>query len=157
MSIVSKLNTIRLNRSKETLVKRYLLACCYKLLRFRGGSCLPKNLEIAKKFLRRRATQKQMHQAVWEVEGQAFGADHYSEDRVRFYFRADKNIKHDLLQLRISSGLGNVEARKRLIDMAYFIDSVFCHIQFSSNWFIKDEYEAFLCPILFRRFFGEDA
>ena len=157
MCIVRKLNTIRLNSNKETLVKRYLLACCYKLVRFRSGECLPNNLEIAKRFLRGVATEKQMHKAEWEIEGQAFGAEHYSGDRIRFYFRADKNIKHDLLQLRISSGLRNVEARKRLIDMAYFIDSVFCHIQFSSNWFIKDECEVFLCPRLFRRFFGEDA
>lgn len=133
------------------------MSCCERLIRYRSGECLPKNLKVAKRFLIGLATKKEMHKAEWEIEGQAFGTEYYSEKGIRFYFRADKNVKSDLLKVRISEGLGNAEARRYLINMAYFIDSAFCYIQFTGNWFIKDNYENFLCPRLFERYFGKDA
>lgn len=60
------------------MVKRYLLACCDKLSRFRADEAFAKNMEIARRFLKGFATKKQMYRAQWEIEGQAFGAEHYS-------------------------------------------------------------------------------
>lgn len=157
MNLTNKLRLISRNKSKEALVKRYLLDCCEKLIRFRSGDCLPKNLKVARNFLRGVATKKQIHQSKWEIEGDAFGTEYYSAKGIRVYFRANKDVKADLIRVRISTGLDNRGSRKYLIEMAYFIDYVFCHIQFSSNWLFEESCEKFMCPRLFKRYFGKDA
>lgn len=154
MNLTNKLRLINQNKSKEILVKRYLLDCCVKLIRFRSGECLPKNLKVARNFLRGVATKKQIHQSEWEIEGNAFGTEYYSEQGVRVYFRVNKDFKADLVQVRISKGLNNRDSRKYLIEMAYFIDYVFCHIQFSSDWLFEESCDQFMCPRLFERYFG---
>ena len=157
MNSIDRLKIISKNKNKEILVKKYLLKCCEKLLRFRSGECLSKNLLVAKKFLMGVATKRQIHQAEWEIEASAFEVEYYSEKGIRVYFRAEKKVRADLIQVRISTGLDNSESRKYLIEMAYFIDHVFCHIQFSSNWLFEESCEKFLCPRLYKRYFGEDA
>ncbi len=140
--------------SKKIIVKRYLLDCCEKLLRFRSSKCLPKNLLVARKFIRGRATEKQIHQAEWEVEAEAFAAEYFSEKGVQVYFRVDANVRADLVKVRVSKGLTNKESRKYLIEMAYFIDRVFCHIEYTPNWLFTEECEKFMCPKLYKRCFG---
>lgn len=155
MSILKQLDVIRHDKHKERVVKRYLLESCSKLSRFRSDASFKKNMKIATLFLKGVATKKQMHQAEWEIEGAAFGTEHYSEAGVRVYSRARPNLHKDLIQVRISTGLTNTEARAHLIQMAYFIDHVFCHIHLKENWLFDDEAEKFLCPRLFKRYFGE--
>ena len=100
------------------------------------------------------STKKQMRQAVWEIEGDAFGAEYYAKAGVRVYFRVNDNVRKDLLQVRIATGLNNKDARKYLISMAYFIDSVFCHIEYPTDWCFTEADEKFLCPRLFKRYFA---
>lgn len=69
------------------------------------------------------------------------------------YFRVDANIRRDLLQVVIAKGLGNIEAREYLVEMAYFIDEVFSYLNYSSSWFFNHTAEKFLCPRLFKRYF----
>lgn len=156
MNKIKKLKKISENPSKEVLVKKYLLRCCVKLIRFRSDGTLAHNLQIAQRFLKGFATDKQMNRAEWNMEGQAFGAEHYSRKGIRFYFRADKEVRRALIKVRISKGLNNNDSRKYLTDMAYFIDSVFCHIAHANNWFFEDKDERFLCPRLFQRYFDID-
>ncbi len=157
MNLNSKLKSISQNKSKEFLVKHYLLDCCERLLRFRSGECLPKNIKIARNFLRGVATKKQIHQSEWEIEGNAFGTEYYFEQGSRVYFRVNKEVKADLVQVRLSKALNKRDSSKLLIEMAYFIDHVFCHIKLSSNWLFAESCEQFLCPRLFKRYFGTDA
>lgn len=154
MSIIPRLIRLDEQPGKRHLVKRYLLDCCEQLLMFRSGDCLPRNLKVARAFLKGRASAKQMHRAEWEIEGNAFAADHYAQKDSQFFFRADINVKSDLQRVRISTGLNAKLARKHLVDMAYFIDHVFCYVQNSSNWLFEESAEAFMCPRLFRRYFG---
>ncbi|MBQ4864790.1 hypothetical protein J8L98_24195 [Pseudoalteromonas sp. MMG013] len=154
MNLAKKLKKISEKPSSEILVKRYLLDCCEKLRRFRSSDCLAKNLLVARKFLRGVATQKQIHQAEWEIEAEAFGAEYFSEKGARVYFRVDKNISADLIKVRISKGLSNRGSRQHLVEMAYFIDRVFCHVEYSSNWLFTEECEQFMCPKLFVKYFG---
>jgi hypothetical protein len=155
MNLLNELKSKSLIEGKELLVKRYLLACCEKLKRFRSGDRLTDNLEIAKKFLTGVANKKQMHRAAWEIEGYAFGTEYYSYRPIRFYFRANKNVRSDLKKVQISKGLRNNEAREYLVEMAYFIDVVFCHVEYSSNWLFKEKDEKFLCPKLYKRYFQQ--
>lgn len=155
MNLTNRLKLISQNKKKEDLVKRYLLDCCEKLIRFRSGDCLSKNLKVARNFLSGVATKKEIHQSEWEIEGNAFGTEYYSEKGVRVYFRANANVRADLVKVRISKGLSNRDSRKYLIEMAYFIDYVFCHIHFSSNWLFEESCEKFMCPRLFERYFGK--
>ena len=154
MKLVDELRQISQQPNNETLLKRFLLDCCEKLLRFRSSDCLPKNLAIARLYLKGMATQKHIHQAGWEIEGDAFGAEYFSDKDARFYFRTDKNIRADLVQIRISTGLNNVDSRRYLIDMAYFIDRVFCYVEHSSSWLFREECEQFICPKLYQKYFG---
>jgi hypothetical protein len=157
MNIATKLKRVSDNPNKEKLVKYYLIDCCEKLIRFRSNSRLPKNILIARKFLKGFATQKQIHQAEWEQEGEAFGVEYYSEKGIWFYFRAKKEVSADLVKVRISKGLTNQESRKYLENMAYFIDHVFCHIEYTSNWLFTEQCEQFLCPRLYSKYFGTGA
>lgn len=156
MNITSKLKKISENPNKEKLVKRYLLDCCEKLVRFRSSGCVSKNLSVARKFLDGYATQKQVHQAEWEIEAEAFGLQYYSQKDAHFYFKADRYIRLDLVKVRISKGLTNPESRKYLEEMAYFIDRVFCHVEYTSNWLFRDSCEQFMCPKLYSRYFGTE-
>ncbi|KAF7783530.1 hypothetical protein PRUB_a3320 [Pseudoalteromonas rubra] len=97
-----------------------------------------------------------MHQSGWEIEGNAFGTEYYFERGLRAYFKANKHVKSDLIKVRFSTGLNHKESSKHLIDLAYFIDAVFCHVQYSSCWFFKENSEKFMCPRLFERYFGKD-
>lgn len=157
MNINKELQKISENPSKEKLVKRYLLDCCEKLIRFRSSGCLSKNLLTARKYLKGYANQKQIHQAEWELECEAFGVEYYSEKGVRVYFRVNEHISSDLVKVRISKGLTNKESRKHLEEMAYFIDRVFCHIEYTSNWLFSDECAQFMCPRLFSKYFSVGA
>lgn len=159
MNILIKLKKKSENPNSEKLVKYYLLDCCEKLIRFRSSSCLSNNIPLARKFIKGFATQKKIHQAEWEQEGEAFGVEYYSsiEKDTPFYFRAKKEISSDLVKVRISKGLNNKESRKHLSDMAYFIDGVFCHIAFTSNWLFSEQSEQFLCPMLYTKYFDATA
>lgn len=155
MNVLKQLEIIKKDKNKAKLVKRYLLDSCTKLTRFRSGDSFDRNIKVAKSFLKGVATKKQMHQAEWEIEGNAFGTEYYSEAGVRVYFRVNENVRKDLIQVRISTGLNNKESRVYLKEMAYFIDYVFCYIQYPDNWLFEESHEKFLCPRLFKRYFGE--
>ncbi|MGF1767069.1 hypothetical protein L4D06_06750 [Enterovibrio makurazakiensis] len=154
MNIKLELEKVSKNPAKQKIVKHYLLDCCAKLVRFRSSGRLPKNLQIAKKFLSGFANQKEIHQAEWELEGEAFGVEYFSQEGIQFYFRARKDISADLVKVRISKGLSNNASRKYLEDMAYFIDHVFGHIECSSNWLFREECEQFMCPRIYSKYFG---
>jgi hypothetical protein len=154
MNLLKQLEVIKKDKNKEHLIKRYLLESCSNLSRFRSGESFNKNMKVAKSFLKGVATKKQMHQAEWEIEGDAFGTEYYSEAGVRVYFRVNENVRKDLIQVRISKGLNNKESRGYLKEMAYFIDQVFCYVQWSGDWLFDDGAEKFLCPRLFKRYFG---
>ena len=155
MNVLKQLEVIKKDKNKEYLIKRYLLESCAKLSRFRSGESFSRNMKVAKSFINGVATKKQMHKAEWEIEGDAFGTDYYSEEGVRVYFRVNENVRKDLIQVRISKGLKNKESKVYLKEMAYFIDQVFCHIHHSSNWLFDDAANQFLCPRLFKRYFGD--
>lgn len=105
MNLLKQLEVIKKDKNKEHLVKRYLLESCSKLSRFRSGASFSKNMEIAQKFLNGIATKKQMHQAEWEIEGDAFGTEYYSEAGIRVYFIVNEDVRKDLIKVRISKGL----------------------------------------------------
>jgi len=153
MNLLKQLEVIKKDKNKEYLIKRYLLESCSNLSRFRSGESFNKNMKVAKSFLKGVATKKQMHQAEWEIEGNAFGTEYYSEVGIRVYFRVNENVRKDLIQVRISKGLNNKESREYLKEMAYFIDHVFCYIQYPSDWLFDESSEKFLCPRLFKRYF----
>lgn len=154
MNVLKQLAVIKKDKNKEGLIKRYLLESCIKLSRFRHGESFSRNIKVAKRFLKGVSTKKQMHQAVWEVEGEALGVGYYSEQGVSVYFKVNEDVRKDLIQVRISKGLNNKGAREYLKDMAYFIESVFYHIQHSENWLFDDSANKFLCPRLFNRYFA---
>ena len=154
MNVLKQLEVIKKDKNKEHLIKRYLLESCTKLARFRTGESFSRNMKVAKRFLKGVATKKQMHQAEWEIEGDAFGTDYYSEEGVTVYFSVNENLRKDLIQVRISAGLKNKESKVYLKEMAYFIDQVFCYVQWSGDWLFDDTAYKFLCPRLFKRYFG---
>jgi len=155
MNLLKRLEVIKKDKNKEHLIKRYLLESCSNLSRFRSGESFNKNMKVAKSFLKGVATKKQMHQAEWEIEGNAFGTEYYSEAGISVYFRVNENVRKDLIQVRISSGLKNKESKVYLKEMAYFIDQVFCYVQWSGDWLFDDAANKFLCPRLFKRYFGD--
>lgn len=155
MNVLKQLEVIKKDKNKEFLIKRYLLENCTKLTRFRSGESFGRNMKVAKSFLKGVTTKKQMHRAEWEIEGDAFGTDYYSEAGARVYFRVNENVRKDLIQVRISKGLKNKESKVYLKEMAYFIDQVFCYVQWSGDWLFSDSANQFLCPRLFKRYFGD--
>jgi len=154
MSIYKKLERISDEQGKELLVKLYLLDCCEKCVSFRSSGKLKKNLVVARRFLKGYATNKEIHQAEWELEGEAFGAEYYSDSESEFLFRCDNAIKLDLVRVRLRFRLSNRESRSFLTKMAYFIDSVFSYVEYTPNGIPGREYEQFMCSNLFVRNFG---
>ncbi len=154
MNIYEELERISKQEGKEPLVKRYLLDCCEKYIDFRSSGELEKNLEVARKYLKGHATQKQIHRAEWELEGEAFGVSYYLDDESQFFYKCDHEIKSDLVKVRIKFGLSNKESRCFLEKMAYFIDSVFVYVEYSPNGIPRKEFEQFMCSKLFIRYFG---
>ncbi len=149
-----ELEKIREDQNKERLIKLYLLACCEKLIKFISSGCLLKNIKVARKYINGYANIKQIHLAEWELEGEAFSVDYYLEKRGNIYFRLNKDIKVDLVKVRISMGFSNKVSESYLTQMAYFIDRVFCHVEHTSNWLFTDDCEKFMCPILYSKYFS---
>jgi hypothetical protein len=154
MNINKALQNVAENSDKEKLIKLYLLDCCEKLVRFRSRGCLAKNLLIARRFVNGFANYKTINRASWQMEGDAFGTEFFSEAGVQVYFRVNKSISADLLKVRISKGLTNKESRRYLIEMAYFISRVFSHVEYPPNWLFGDKCEQFMCPRLYSKYFG---
>lgn len=156
MALFAQLEQLKKDPANHKQIKRFLLANCQKLQRFRCNPCLSRNLLIAYQFIENKASEEQMHRAEWEIEGMAFGVEYgiCREDK-SFALRPDKYISRDLRMIRISTGLDNRSARHYLKDIAYFIDRVFCFVQSSRCWFFKAPDERFLCRRLFQRFFNE--
>ena len=154
MNVLKELEVIKKDKNKEYFIKRYLLESCVKLSRFRSGESFSRNMKVARSFLKGVATKKQMHQAEWEIEGNAFSTEYYSEAGTSVYFRVNEDVRKDLIHVRISTGLKNKESKDYLKEMAYFINHAFCFIQYPGNWLFDEGAEKFLCPRLFKRYFG---
>lgn len=162
MKIIDKLKVISKNKNKEVLVKRYLLDCCEKSIRFRSSRVLPDNLSVARNYLRRRASSDKLFRALWLIEGEAFSTEDFFKpniflikSKLRFYSE-QKHISNDLLRIRISKGLTHLEAQEYLHELAYFIDQAFTCTWRIPEWFFNEKNEKFMCPRLFLRYFGSN-
>ena len=133
MNIIQELEILRKKPKNEKLINLYFLDCCKKLIKFRSSGYLSKNLLIAQQFLNGNANQEQIHKAEWEMEAEAFEAEYYSDKNMLEFYRVDENIRNDLVFLKASMTIENKESEIYIIDMAYFINCVFSHIEYTSN------------------------
>ncbi|MDF1780155.1 MAG: hypothetical protein P1U67_02550 [Alcanivoracaceae bacterium] len=154
MNLFEELERISGQGGKELLIKRYLLDCIEKYVLFRSSGILEKNLRVARLFLKGYATEQQIHHAEWELEGEAFGAEYYSDIESSFSFRCNNEIRSDLVKVRLKLRLSNKESRSYLTDMAYFIDGVFSYVECTANGIPGRQYERFMCQALFTKYFG---
>lgn len=155
MDIYTKLEKLNLDPSRQKYIKLYLLDCCEGFLKFRSSGKLEKNLDIARKFIEGSATNEEIHRAVWSMEAEAFGAECYSSKERYSVHKVDESIRKDLVKIRLSLRLANLESRKYLVDLAYFIDSVFSYVEHSSNIGLLKNKSKFMCSKLFNKYFGD--
>ena len=67
------------------------------------------------------------------MEAEAFEAEYYSDKNMLEFYWVDENIRNDLVFLKASMTIENKESEIYIIDMAYFINCVFSHIEYTSN------------------------
>jgi len=153
MEIYEKVAKLNRDFSKIPQLKRYLLACCNRYVKYRSSGKLEKGIKVASQFIDGRATWKQLHSYEWELEGEAFCVEYYRE-RVTYYkFHPDVKMLSDLRKIRIEQRLNQHEALEYLESLAYFIVYVFSYCYRASNDLPPQKYEGFLCPKLFNRYF----
>ncbi|MFC3151476.1 hypothetical protein ACFOEK_10600 [Litoribrevibacter euphylliae] len=154
MNVYQHLVNLSASRNNIISIKLYLLDCCAKYQGFRSSSKLSDGLIVAKKYLRNAAKRMDVHDVEWILEAEAFAAEFYSHKDFSIRYKNHENIRKDLARVRLTKRLGNVEARTYLTRMAYFIDSVFSYVEYTSNGIPNQEYEEFFCPVLFNKYFG---
>ncbi len=157
MNVHEKLVSLSKNRRNEILIKLYLLECCKKYEKFRSKGTLTRGLAIAKRFLRGYAKWNELHDVEWFLEGEAFGLEFYGMGETSYWPKLDKYQRLDLIKVRLSCSLSNRESVGYLTNLAYFIDYVFSYVGNSENRIPPEEYAQFMCPNIFRKYFGKHA
>ena len=153
MNIYEKLERLNNNQTKILQIKRYLLACCVKYIKYRSSGNLEKGIEVAQRFIAGRATWKQLHKYEWLLEGEAFGVEYY-RDGIQYYLvHPDLYMQNDLRKIRIHERLSHEQAKEYLEHLAYFIVYIFSYCYRASNDLPSEKYNSFLCPILFKKYF----
>ncbi|MGO4893545.1 hypothetical protein [Flavobacterium sp. W21_SRS_FM6] len=153
MDILNRLEQLNADPFKQKQIKKYLLACCKKLVKYRSSGNLEKGIALAKKYNAGYISWKKFHDIEYILEGEAFRIEFYSNDPYFGQFRVDKNDLADLKKIRVSKALHSKKANKYLIDLAYFVDSVFSYCSHPGNSLPDIEHSKFLCPVLFKRYF----
>ncbi len=156
MNIYEKLRVLSNNPSKEKKVKLYLLACCERFVPYRSKGNLEKGIRLAKLSLRGHQKRKAINDILWVLEAEAFEVDHYIIG-IADWPRLCNETRIDLVKIRCRYQLKNRESLTHLRDVAYFVDLALRCVIFTDNDIPDEEYNNFMCPILFKRCFGEDA
>jgi len=154
MDVLNKLEQLNAEPRKQKQIKSYLLACCQKLTKYRSSGNLEKGIALAKKYNAGYISWKKFHDIEYVLEGEAFCIDFYTNDPYLGQFRVEQNDIADLKRIRASKALSAKKANRYLIDIAYFIDSVFSYCSHVNNRLPKAEHSKFLCPLLFKRYFS---
>ncbi len=154
MNIYEQLEELSRVDKNVPQVKRYLLACCGKYIKYRSSGNLETGIGVAKRFIAGYASQKQLRDCEWVLEGEAFGVSFYIEPMVEGQFSIDTEMLNDLRKVRISERLTHKEAVEYLELLAYFIDDVICYCLWTSDEFIQSKFRQFLSPQLFKIYFG---
>lgn len=154
MDVLNKLEQLNAKQKKQKQIKKYLLACCQKLTKYRSSGNLAKGIGLAKKYNAGYISWKKFHDIEYVLEGEAYCIDFYTNDPYFGRFSVCLNDLADLKRIRAGKALHSKSANKYLIELTYFIDSVFSYCSHPVNSLPDMKYSKFLCPILFRRYFG---
>ena len=100
---------------------------------------------------------KKLYDLEWYLEAQAFEIDHYRERISSHWPRLSSHTRKDLIGIRLRYHLNYREASLFLMNLAYFVDSVFIYVGFPENGIPPEEFEEFMCPKLFYKYFGKNA
>lgn len=154
MNVLNKLEQLNANPNKQKQIKKYLLACCQKLTKYRSSGNLEKGIILAKKYNAGYISWKKFHDIEYVLEGEAFCIDFYTNDPYFGQFCVYQNDLADLKRVRASKARPAKQANKYLIELTYFVDSVFSYCSYPGNSLPDAEHSKFLCPTLFKRYFS---
>lgn len=154
MEIYEKLEQLNADAKKQKLIKKYLLACCQKLVKYRSSGNLEKGIALAKLYNSGFISWKKFHEIEYVLEGEAFRIDFYTDDPYFRGFRVDLNDLADLKMVRATKALPAKKANEYLIELTYFVNTVFSYCYDPNNSLPSAKESKFLCPLLFKRYFS---
>jgi hypothetical protein len=160
------------------LTHRYLLACCRAIWRLLPMEASRRGVEVAERYIEGRATAKELGDAEWLAEGDAFFLDPFEfkpEDEeapareYRIRYEAERRAHIDPLvqeveaippeelrrMVRREPADGPIDPRRLLADAAYFADSAIAYPGIRPRVSIIQEYKQFLSAPLLREIAGD--
>ena len=155
MEVYKKLELLNQNNAKKLQIAMYLLACSRKYIKYNSSGYLEQGIKVVKRFLKGHATWKQLHEYEYSLEAESFGVEYYRLGYIFYKIHPDKELKHDLMRVRLGEGLTHEEAKQYLELLLQFIVYVFeySYRPIKSIKYFK-RYEQFLCPVIFKKYFG---
>jgi len=155
MEVYKKLELLNQNKSQKLQIAMYLLACSRRYIKYNSSGDLEQGIKVVKKFLKSHATWKQLHEYEYHLEGELFGVEHHRIGYMFHKVNPYKDLKNDLMRVRLGEGLTHEEAMQYLELLLQFIVYVFeySHRQIKNIKYFK-RYEQFLCPVIFKKYFG---
>jgi len=156
MKLYKKLEQLNKNNANHFQIKSYLLKCLESYIKYNSSGYLKKGINLAKKFLKGQVTitSKELRKYSWCLEGEMFAVEFYKYEYTYYKVHPLKNMKHDLFRIRLREHLTHKQAKAYLQLLLYFVVYVFDHIIYGSTKFFRyEEYEQFLCPLIFKHYF----
>ena len=98
-------------------IHSYLLACCWKIQHLLPQPDIRKGLEVAARFIDGKASLQELRDIDWYMEAAAFALDYAKTTEEIAELKSMIGSIHEL------DGLSYKDARKLLLDAAYFADS----------------------------------
>lgn len=154
MDVSEKLQQLSADPKKQKQIKKYLLTCCQKLVKYRRSGNLEKGIMLAKQYNSGSISWKKFHDIEYALEGEAFRIDFYTNDPYFGGLRVDLNDLADLKMVRVSKALKAKKANEYLVELTYFVNTVFSYCSHPNNSLPSDKESKFLCPQLFKRYFS---
>jgi hypothetical protein len=88
------------------------------------------------------------------LEGEAFRIDFYTNEPYFGGLTVDLNDLADLKMVRASKALKAKKANEYLVELTYFVNTVFSYCSHPNNSLPSAKESKFLCPLLFKRHFS---
>jgi hypothetical protein len=139
------------------MLHRYFVACCRRIWRLLPQEGSRRGIEVAERYLAGGATDEELSEVNWDVEGAAFNIDYSRQPEAieRWVAEVQAIPKEEIAAMLNPPGvMRDIDARKLLKQAAYFADYAMIYPHVTPKRGVPAGYSAFLSADLLREQFG---
>ena len=136
---------------------RYFLACCRRIWKLLPQEGSRRGVAVAERYLLGKATEGELSEADWHVEGAAFNIDYNCEpEAIAHWVEQTRQIPEAELRamLHPPQSVLEIDAHELLLRAAYFADYAVIYPHLTPKRGVPDNYVVFLSADLLRELVG---